>query len=231
MVREPRPGETGDRLSEPLGSRAEAEGLVMRRPSLTPFTMPSLEATEYAREVGMDEVFFGQTMKAYWEEGADLGNMFVLESIAESSGLDWEVLQPRLESGHYREQVLSQHREAVSLGIRGIPAFLIGNLCSPAPSPTRSSKGSSIACWPKQPDGKPSGTDVQLKTQTSAAPSIPISAPSTICPTKAGSKSLRPSSPTSDGQVPSFSSTASTSPLPIGKTVDPFSLAGTPRSQ
>ena len=128
MVRGARPGETGDRLGEPLGSRAEAEGLVMRRPSLTPFTLSSLEATEYAREVGKDEAFFGQTMKSYWEEGVDLGDMAVLESLAKSSGLDWEVLQPRLESGHYREQVLAQHREAVSLGIRGIPAFLIGNL-------------------------------------------------------------------------------------------------------
>ena len=128
MVREPRTGETGNRLGEPVGSRAEDEGLVMRRPSLTPFTMPSLEATEYAREVGLDEAFFGQTMKAYWVEGANLGDMAVLESLAKSSGLDWEVLQPRLESGHYREQVLTQHREAVRLGIRGIPAFLIGNL-------------------------------------------------------------------------------------------------------
>ena len=128
MVREARPGESGDRLGEPLGSRAEAEGIVMRRPSLTPFTMLSLEATEYAREVGMDQAFFGLTMKAYWEEGVDLGDIAVLESLAKSSGLDWEVLQPKLESGHYREQVLMQHREAVSLGIRGIPAFLIGNL-------------------------------------------------------------------------------------------------------
>ena len=128
MVREARPGETGDRLGEPLGSRAEAEGIVMRRPSLTPFTLSSLEATEYAREVGMDEAFFGKTMKAYWEEGVDLGDMGVLESLAKSSGLDWGVLRPRLESGHYREQVLAQHREAVGLGIRGIPAFLIGNL-------------------------------------------------------------------------------------------------------
>lgn len=128
MVREPRPGEVGDRLREPLGSRAEAEGLVMRRPSFTPFTMPSLEATEYAREVGKDEAFFGQTMKAYWEEGVDLSDMSVLESLAKSSDLDWDVLKPRLESGHYREQVVAQHREAVSLGIQGIPAFLIGNL-------------------------------------------------------------------------------------------------------
>ena len=128
MQRETRPGETGDRLREPLAGRAEAEGLIMRRPSFTPFTMTSLEATEYAREKGMDEAFFGQTMRAYWEDGVDLSDMAVLQSLANSSGLDWEELKPRLESGHYRQQVLEQHREAVNLGIQGIPAFLIGNL-------------------------------------------------------------------------------------------------------
>ncbi len=100
----------------------------MRRPSFTPFTMPSLEATEYAREVGKDETFFGQTMRAYWEEGVNLGDVDVLESLAKGADLNWDELKPRLESGHYREQVMAQHREAVSLGIQGIPAFLIGNL-------------------------------------------------------------------------------------------------------
>ena len=67
--------------------------------------------------------------------------MAVLESLAKSSGLDWEVLQPRLESGNYREQVLAQHREAVSLGIRGIPAFLVGNLLFTGAQPYEVFKG------------------------------------------------------------------------------------------
>ena len=128
MVRETRPGETGDRLREPLASRADEEGLLMRRPSLTPYTMISLEATEYAREKGLDEAFFGNTMRTFWEEGVNLGDMGVLQTLAQQSGLDWDELKPLLESGHYREQVLEQHREAVTLGIQGIPAFLIGNL-------------------------------------------------------------------------------------------------------
>ena len=127
-MRETRPGETGDRLREPLASRADEEGLLMRRPSFTPFTMLSLEATEYAREKGRDEAFFGNTMRTYWEEGVNLGDMDVLQTLAQQSGLDWDELGPLLVSGHYRERVMEQHREAVSLGIQGIPAFKIGNL-------------------------------------------------------------------------------------------------------
>ena len=180
----------------------------------------------------MDEAFFGQTMKAYWEEGADLGDMAVLESIAKSSGLDWEVLQPRLESGHYREQVLAQHRRGRQFGhSRNTRLPHRQPPVHRRPALRGLQKGHRPRAGRSSLTGNPAVPMIQLKTQTGPAPSIPISAPSTTCPTKAGSKSLSPSSTTSDGQVPSFSSTASTSPLPIGKTVDPFSLPGTPRSQ
>ena len=99
----------------------------MRRPSVTPFSLLSLEATEYAKEQGLDAAFFHSTMRAYWEEGVDLGDMGVLQLLAQESGLDWVELRPRLESGHYRSRVLDQHLEAVKLGIQGIPAFLTGN--------------------------------------------------------------------------------------------------------
>ena len=128
MVREVRPGEEDGQLREPLRSRAVDEGLVMRRAARTPYTLPSLEATEYAREKGLDEAFFNNTMKTFWAEGVDLGELDVLERLAEESGLDWGELRPLLESGHYRARVLEQHQEAVGMGIQGIPAFLIGNL-------------------------------------------------------------------------------------------------------
>ena len=127
MPREFRPGETGDQLREPLASRAQQEGLIMRRPSMTPSTLLVLEATEYAREQGLDGAFFQNTMRAYWEEGVDLGDMAVLQRLAGDSGLEWTKLSAHLDSGHYRTRVLDQHREAVEMGIQGIPAFLIGN--------------------------------------------------------------------------------------------------------
>ena len=51
-VRERRPGETDDELSEPLRTNAKESGLVMRPLSRTPNTMYALEATEYAQQHG-----------------------------------------------------------------------------------------------------------------------------------------------------------------------------------
>ena len=125
--RQPRPGEVGDQLGEPLRTSAEQADLVMRRSPLTPYTMYALEATEYAQQCGQFYPFHLAAYKAYWEEGKNLGDMSVIQELALKRDLDWPELSERLESGYYRETVLAQFQEAVDLGIRGIPAFLIGN--------------------------------------------------------------------------------------------------------
>ena len=107
---------------------AQEAGLIMRPASLTPYTMYSLEATEYAQEQGQFDAFHLAAYKAYWEEGKDLRDMAVIEELAIQCDLDWSELSRRLEGGYYRETVLTQHQEAVDLGITGVPAFLIGSL-------------------------------------------------------------------------------------------------------
>ena len=125
--RQPKPGESGDELSEPLRTYAEQSGLIMRRFSLTPYTMYALEATEYAQEKGQFDAFHLATYKGYWEDGKNLGDLEVIRELALDCGLDWPELSERLESGYHRDTVLAQYQEAVNLGIRGVPAFLIGN--------------------------------------------------------------------------------------------------------
>ena len=121
------PGELGGPLKDPLGTYASEAGLVMRRSALTPYTMYALEATEHAQQQGKFDVFHLAAYKAYWEDGKDLGDLGVIEELTVASGLDWPELAERLESGYYRDTILAQYREAIDLGIRGIPAFLIGN--------------------------------------------------------------------------------------------------------
>ena len=62
-----------------------------------------------------------------WEEGKDLGNPSVLREVAEESDLEWSDLEEKLETGHYRETIREQHQQAIDLGVRGIPAFVIGD--------------------------------------------------------------------------------------------------------
>jgi predicted DsbA family dithiol-disulfide isomerase len=125
--REPRPGEEEGQLSEPLRTYAEEAGLTMRRAPITPNSMYSLEATEYAQEQGEYEEFHHALYKTYWEDRKNLGDLAVIQEVAEQTGLNWSELSQRLESGHYRDSVMSQFQEAMGLGIRGVPAFLIGN--------------------------------------------------------------------------------------------------------
>ena len=126
--RTPRPGETDDELSEPLRSRAEEAGLIMKPPLLTPNTMYSLEATEYAQQQGKFLEFHKAAYRAFWEDQQDLGDLKVLGEVASSVGLDSSELIASLESKEYSSTVMGQYQEALQYGIRGIPTFLVGNL-------------------------------------------------------------------------------------------------------
>ena len=116
------------KLKEPLHTTAMDAGLTkMRRPSIVSYTLPSLEATEYAKEEGKQEQFQKACYKSYWEESQDIGNLKVLKDIAINCGLDWDQLESRLKSKFYRDKILNQYKAALEIGFRGVPAFVIGN--------------------------------------------------------------------------------------------------------
>jgi predicted DsbA family dithiol-disulfide isomerase len=100
----------------------------MRRPFIVPNTLLALQATEYAQQQGLFDPFHRAMYRAYWEDGKNLGDLEVIRGVAEECGLDWTELRQKLESGYYQEAVIGRYREALSLDIRGIPAFLIGNI-------------------------------------------------------------------------------------------------------
>lgn len=122
-------GETETELSPAAQERARVAGLVMRRPQWSPNTMLVHQATLYAKEKGMDDVFHHAAARAYWERGADLGDISVVRDVAEECGLDTNELSGRLEAGHYRQQVLDEYERAKGLGVGGTPTYQIaGNL-------------------------------------------------------------------------------------------------------
>lgn len=97
----------------------------MRRPKWSPNTMLAHEATVYAKEKGLDGEFHHVAARAYWERGIDLGDLAVLKGLAEESGLDWSELDPRLESGHYRQRVLDQYEDSRTRGVSGTPTYQV----------------------------------------------------------------------------------------------------------
>jgi predicted DsbA family dithiol-disulfide isomerase len=128
LLRQPRDGETADELSEPLRSNAREANLIMRPPSVTPNTGYILEATEYAQQQGKFLEFHHAAYKAYWEDGKDLGDLAVIEALAQEVSLNSAEMMERLENHHHTAAVMEQYQEALQHGIRGIPTFLVGNL-------------------------------------------------------------------------------------------------------
>ena len=86
----------------------------------------ALEAAEYAREQGRHERFHEIVFRKFYGEGQDMSRWDVLRAAAEEAGLDPEEMQKGVESGRYREVVDAHIREAHSLGITGVPAYVLG---------------------------------------------------------------------------------------------------------
>ncbi|MBI2855910.1 MAG: DsbA family protein [Chloroflexi bacterium] len=127
IVREPRPGsEPGTLVSGHLGEVAEEANIVMRRAPITPNTRLSFEASEFAKEKGLFEPFHRVCYKAFWEDGVNLGDIPVLQRLGEQVGLDPQEMKERLDTGHYTAQAETQYKEALAIGVRGIPSFIMG---------------------------------------------------------------------------------------------------------
>ena len=119
-------GESETELNPAMQERAHGVGLVMHRPQWSPNTELVHEATAYAKEKGLDGRFHHLAAGAYWESGADLGKLEVLQEFAEKSGLSWAELSPSLESHSYRDKVFQEFEAAKGKGIGGTPTYMIG---------------------------------------------------------------------------------------------------------
>ncbi len=118
-------GETETDLAPAMQERARGVGLTMRRPPIAPNTSLVFQATLYAKEKGLDGEFHHAAAKAYWETGVNLGEMAVLQKVAQEVGLDWTELEGRLQSGHYQQQVLDEHADAKARDVGVVPTYVV----------------------------------------------------------------------------------------------------------
>ena len=124
-----RPGESNDgALGGHLGAVAEEAGLVMRRPPRTAYTVPAMEATEFASRQGLFQPYHHALYRAYWEHGRNIEQVSVLQEAAREVGLDPDALARSLEEGRYQAAVEEQFQEALTLGIHAIPSFIVGGV-------------------------------------------------------------------------------------------------------
>ncbi len=116
----------GEEFHERLKQWFERDGLAYNPPpEVVPNTLNALRVTELARDRGLHEAVHGRLMKAYWEEGRNIGDSDELRALTAEAGLDPTQVDEVLAGDAYRDRVLSSTAQAQSIGITGIPAFLL----------------------------------------------------------------------------------------------------------
>lgn len=90
----------------------------------TSYSIPALEAAEFAIEHGAGFAFHKALFKAYFTDLADISDRDLLVSTVESAGLDGRELRQALEEGSYRDQVLDGINWSRSVGVTAIPTFI-----------------------------------------------------------------------------------------------------------
>jgi predicted DsbA family dithiol-disulfide isomerase len=116
--------ETGER--DPLRDRFAAAGLAYDRPEIVPNTKVPLRMTELARERGLHHPFHNRLMDAYWSEATNIGKPDELRRLAAEVGLEAaDVERVIAHPSAYLDVVEGSTREAFSIGINAVPAFLL----------------------------------------------------------------------------------------------------------
>lgn len=92
----------------------------------TPNTLNSHRVIRWAHSLGVQNQLVERLFRAYFVEGADIGQIKVLAGIADEVGLDGELVEELLNSDADRESVEREDTMARKIGINGVPTFLIG---------------------------------------------------------------------------------------------------------
>ena len=90
-----------------------------------PNSRAALRVAELARDAGLHEALHDRLMHAYWGEGEDIGDHDVLRRHAAAAGLDAAEVDDVLRSDRYLDRVTASTQEAVSIGVTGVPGFLL----------------------------------------------------------------------------------------------------------
>ena len=111
---------------DPLHARFAEASLEYNRPPIVPNTRLALRLSELARERGLHGQFHDRLMDAYWSEATDIGGPDELRRLAAEVGLAPDDVERVIgESSAFLDVVEASTRQAQSIGINAIPAFLL----------------------------------------------------------------------------------------------------------
>jgi len=117
------PGRDMEASAEVMRRRTEEFALPYRPSERLSNSRLAIEASEFARDRGKFEEFHGAVFKSYFAEAEDIGDLAVLQRLAEKTGLDPVELAEALGSGRYAARREGVKEEAARYGFGGVPAF------------------------------------------------------------------------------------------------------------
>lgn len=103
---------------------AERLKIPMQLPPVQPRSRLAHQAAHWARTEGRFEDYNAAIFRAFFERGEDIGQLDVLLKLAAALRLDEGGLRGALESRQFEASVLADEREAVEMGLTGVPAFV-----------------------------------------------------------------------------------------------------------
>ncbi|MFU8881723.1 MAG: DsbA family oxidoreductase [Rhodobacterales bacterium] len=103
----------------------------------TPNTLDAHRLIHWAGIEGAQDRVVSSLMRAYFQEGRDIGDRDVLADIADSAGLDAAVIGKLLDSPADRDDIIARDTAARDMGISAVPTFIVaGKHAVPGAQPT-----------------------------------------------------------------------------------------------
>lgn len=115
----------GEDVDDRMRAVFERNGLVFNPPEVTPNSRTALRLSELARDHGLHDALHDRLMDASWRDGESVGDHDVLRAHAAAVGLPPDDVERVLAGDDYGPRVAASTAQAASIGINGIPAFLL----------------------------------------------------------------------------------------------------------
>ncbi len=104
---------------------AEQRGMTLRLPPVQPRSRLAHEAGVHARVHGRFTPLNDAIFRAFFKQGADIGDLNVLVKLGGTVGLEETELRNALTDGRHRQHVLDDEALAAEIGISGVPALTV----------------------------------------------------------------------------------------------------------
>ncbi|MEM7189388.1 MAG: DsbA family oxidoreductase [Pseudomonadota bacterium] len=92
----------------------------------TPNTMDAHRLIRWARTTGSQNALVEQLFHRYFEDGQDISDHDLLLDVAESVGMEREVVENLLSGDADRETLAEEDVSAREMGVSGVPCFIVG---------------------------------------------------------------------------------------------------------